>query len=196
MPERMCIVSRVVKPEGELVRFALSPDGKVVPDLARKLPGRGVWASLDPKAIAEAQKRKLFAKGFGAEAEADPALPDLVGRLLLQEAVSLLALARKAGLVTSGFMKVEEALAKGRVKLLLHAKGAGADGTIKLNRKASEDVVVSDLFGASELDLAFGRENVVHAGVAGGSLTEKLLDSLRRWAQYSGFTMNGTDKRR
>ncbi len=196
MPERMCIVSRVVKPEEELVRFALSPEGKVVPDLARKLPGRGVWVSLDEKAIAEAQKRKLFAKGFGAAAEAETDLPELVGKLLRQEAVARLALARKAGLVTSGFMKVEEALAKGKVQILLHAKGAGADGTIKLNRKAAEGVVISDLFGADELDLAFGRENVVHAGVAGGGLTEKLLDSLRRWAQYSGSIMNGTDKRR
>lgn len=196
MPERMCIVSRVVKPEAELVRFALSPEGKVVPDLARKLPGRGVWVSLDAKAIAEAQKRKLFAKGFGAEAEADADLPELVAKLLRQETVSRLALARKAGLAIAGNMKVEEALAKGKVKLLLHLNGAGADGTIKLNRKAPEGTVICDLLGSDELDLAFGRENVVHAGVAGGGLTEKLLDSLRRWAQYSGLTMNGTDKRR
>ncbi|MEO6607540.1 MAG: RNA-binding protein [Aestuariivirga sp.] len=196
MPERMCIVSRVVKPEAELIRFALSPEGKVVPDLARKLPGRGVWVSLDPKAIAEAQKRKLFAKGFGAEAEADVELPELVAKLLRQETVSRLALTRKAGLAIAGNTKVEEALAKGKVKLLLHLKGAGADGTIKLNRKAPEGTVICDLLSAQELDLAFGRENVVHAGVAGGGLTEKLLDSLRRWAQYSGFTMNGTDKRR
>ena len=196
MPDRMCIVSRVVKPEEELVRFALSPDGKVVPDLARKLPGRGVWVSLDPKTIAEAQKRKLFAKGFGADAQADDDLPELVGRLLKQETVSKLAMTRKAGLALAGNTKVEEALAKGKVKLLLHLKGAGADGTIKLNRKAPEGTVICDLLGADELDLAFGRENVVHAGVAGGGLTEKLLDSLRRWAQYSGFTMNGTDKRR
>ena len=196
MPERLCIVSRVVKAEGELIRFALSPEGVVVPDLARKLPGRGVWVSLDSKAVAEAQKRKLFSKGFDTEAKADEALPDLVAKLLLQEAVARLAMTRKAGLATCGYMKVEEALAKGKVRLLLHSKVAAADGTIKLDRKAGPDIAICDLLGSDELDLAFGRENVVHAGVANGGLTEKLLDSLRRWAQYSGVEMNDTDKRR
>ena len=71
-----------------------------------------------------------------------------------------------------------------------------ADGTIKLNRKTGANAVICDLFDGDELDLAFGRENVVHASVANGGLTEKLLDSLRRWAQYSGVEMNDTDKRR
>ena len=79
MPERMCIVSRVVKPEDELIRFALAPDSQVVPDLKRKLPGRGVWVSLDRKMLNDAIKRNMFSRGFGAEAKAGPELADLVG---------------------------------------------------------------------------------------------------------------------
>ena len=52
----MCIVTRVVKDEAELIRFVRSPDGTAVPDLARKLPGRGVWVSLDRAVLAEAVK--------------------------------------------------------------------------------------------------------------------------------------------
>ena len=57
----MCIVTRMVKDEAELIRFVRSPDGVVVPDLARKLPGRGVWVSLDRRLLDQAVARKLFA---------------------------------------------------------------------------------------------------------------------------------------
>ena len=40
---RMCAVSREQRPVDELIRFVLSPQGEVVPDLKRKLPGRGLW---------------------------------------------------------------------------------------------------------------------------------------------------------
>ena len=192
MPERMCIIAREVKPEAELIRFVRSPEGQVVPDLKRKLPGRGCWVSLSHEKVAEAQKRRLFSKAFAADTKSDEDLADRVEKLLKAEAVAALSLTRKGGLAVSGFMKVEEALHKGHIRLLLHVKGASADGTQKLNRKAGPKTEICDLFGSDELDLAFGRENVVHAAAGEGGLTEKLLDSLRRWAQYSGLEMTGS----
>ena len=189
--DRMCIVTRVVKPEDELIRFALSPDGVVVPDLKRKLPGRGVWVSLDRKILGDAIKRHLFSKGFGAGAKVGPELADLVGAQLRKDTLSALSLARKAGLALSGFMKVEEALTKGNVRMVFHASDGSVDGRQKLDRKCASNVVIFDLFASGDLDLAFGKSNVIHAAVANGGMAEKLLDYARKLAQYETLSVTG-----
>ncbi len=189
--DRMCIVTRVVKPEEELIRFALAPDGQVVPDLKRKLPGRGVWVSLDRKILSDAIKRHLFAKGFGLDAKASPELADLVGGLLRKDILAALSLARKAGLALSGFMKVEEALTKGNVRMIFHASDGSVDGRQKLDRKCATNVVIFDLFASGDLDLAFGKSNVIHAAVANGGMAEKLLDYARKLAQYESLSVTG-----
>ena len=183
----MCIVSREVKDEAELIRFVRGPGGVVVPDLARKLPGRGVWVSLDRKVLAEAVKRKLFARGFQAETTIPPDLPDMVAKLLRQQALSLLSLAKKAGEAVAGFMKVEEMLGRGRAKLLVHGTDAAPDGCRKLDRLAEPVVERVVLFETRELDLAFGRPNVVHAAVAKGGLAEKLSAAVRRIETFEGL---------
>ncbi len=183
----MCIVSREVKDEAELIRFVRSPDGVAVPDLARKLPGRGVWVSLDTKILAQAVKRNAFAKAFGAATTIPPDLPDSVSKLLRQQALSLLSLARKAGEAVSGFTKVEEMVNKGRAKLLFHGTDAAPDGCRKLDRLTGAGVERLVLFHSRELDLAFGRSNVVHAAVAKGGLAEKLLAAVRRIETFEGL---------
>jgi uncharacterized protein len=189
--DRMCIVSRIVKSEDELIRFALAPDGTVAPDLKRKLPGRGVWVSLDRKILGDAIKRKMFSKGFGAEAKAGPELADLVGVLLRKETLAALSLTRKAGLGISGYMKVDEALTKGNIRLLFHASDGSVDGRQKLDRKCVENVVIFAHFSADELNMAFGGSNVIHAAVANGGLAEKLLDYARKLAQYETLSVTG-----
>jgi uncharacterized protein len=184
LAERTCIVTREQKPEDQLIRFVMAPDGTVVPDLQRKLPGRGCWVSKSRVHLAEAIKRNAFVRALGEGAKADPGLPDLVDKLMRKEAVAALSLCRKAGLAVSGFMKVEEALGRGHVLALLHAKSAAADGTAKLNRKCGPNAAILDLFSAEELGLAFGRENVVHAALNTGGQSQKLLALARGLAQY------------
>ena len=189
--DRMCIVTRVVKPEDELIRFALAPDGTVVPDVKRKLPGRGVWVSLSRTTLGDAIKRHLFSKGFDADAKAEPALADLVGTLLRKDALSALSLTRKAGLAITGYMKVEEALTKGNVRMLFHASDGSVDGRQKLDRKCAANGVIFSYFTADELNVAFGGTNVIHAAVANGGLAEKLLDYTRKIAQYESLSVTG-----
>jgi len=183
----MCIVTREVKDEADLIRFVRGPGGVVVPDLARKLPGRGVWVSLDREVLAEAVKRKLFARGFQAETTIPPDLPDIVAKLFRQQALSLLSLAKKAGEAVAGFMKVEEMLGRRRAKLLVHGTDAAPDGCRKLDKMAEPGVERVVLFETRELDLAFGRPNVVHAAVAKGGLAEKLSAAVRRIETFEGL---------
>ena len=183
----MCIVSRSVRDEADLIRFVRSPDGVAVPDLARKLPGRGVWVSLDRRMLAEAVKKKLFSRGFAAETTVPPDVADMVSRFLRQHALSLLSLSKKAGEAVAGFMKVEEFVGRGRAKLLFHATEAAPDGCRKIDRLAQPEVEKIVLFQSSELDLAFGRSNVVHAAVAKGGLAEKLSTAVRRIETFEGL---------
>jgi uncharacterized protein len=183
----MCVVTREEADEDALVRFARAPDGNVVPDLQAKLPGRGVWVTCSRKVLADAIKRQAFTRGFEEDCKVPDELPDRVGLLLRKQAVNQLSLARKAGLAVQGFMKVEEALRKTTVKLLLHAQGAGADGVAKLDRLAGGKTIISDSFLGDEMDLAFGRPNVIHAAIAAGGLADRLVVQLQRMANFEGL---------
>jgi uncharacterized protein len=183
----MCAVTREEASEDDLVRFALSPDGVVVPDLAAKLPGRGVWISCSKATLADAIKRQVFARGFEAEAQVPDGLVELVGGLLRKQAVNQISLARKAGVAVQGFTKVEESLRKGHVRVLLHTQGAGDDGVSKLDRLAGATTIVTNSFRSDEMDLAFGRPNVIHAAIAASGLADRLVVNLQRLANYEGL---------
>ncbi len=186
LAERRCIVTRQSLDESGLIRFVRGPGGDVVPDLARKLPGRGVWVSLNRQRVAEAAAKHLFSRGFGAETRADAGLAETISQLLRKSALSYMSLGKKAGEAVAGFTKVEELLGKGRARVLLHAKEAQPDGCRKLDKLAGPDVERSVVFCLDELDLALGRSNVIHAAVAKGGLAEKLLAGLRRIEIYEG----------
>ena len=184
LSERMCIVTREVKDEEQLIRFVRSPDGEAVPDLKGSLPGRGVWVSLSRGKVAEAQRKRLFSRGFHAETQAAESLPELVGGLLRKTALSYLPLARKAGQAVCGFMKVSEFCGRGAARVLIHSEEARDDGRRKLAAAAGPGVETVNLFTGSELDLAFGRSNVVHAALARGGLADKFLAAVRRIETY------------
>jgi predicted RNA-binding protein YlxR (DUF448 family) len=181
--DRMCIVTREVKDEAELIRFVRGPDGTVVPDLNRKLPGRGVWVSLSRARLAEAVKRRAFNRGLG-EVMAATDLPDQVGGLLRKAALSYISLAKKAGEAVAGAAKVEEMVAARRARLVIHAREAAQNGRQKIDSLSGPSVETLSLFTSTELDLAFVRANVIHAAVAKGGLAEKLLQAVRRVEAY------------
>src|SRR6201992_3910939 len=103
---RMCAVTRQVRPIDELIRFVVSPQGEVVPDIKRKLPGRGLWISASRQTVAEAVRRHKFNKGFKRDVRVAATLVADTENLLVRSAVEALAIAAKAGQVVSGFAKV------------------------------------------------------------------------------------------
>lgn len=194
--ERLCVVTRTVRPVAELIRFVIGPEGAVVPDLKNKLPGRGVWVSAVRDAVAKAAERGGFARGFK---RAVPPAPDLAGRteaLLERAALDALGIANKAGLIAFGFGKTEAALERGVAAGLLQATEAAADGVRKLaaaaRRGAKDDGVTLAvtlpvlIFAGEQLDLALGRANVIHAALLAGPATEALLGRYRRLERFRG----------
>ena len=195
--ERLCIVTREVKPVSEMIRFVIGPDQHVVPDLRRRLPGRGVWVTATRAAVAQAVKRRAYARGFKADVGVAPGLADEVERLLERSALDALSIVRKAGRAALGFAQVERALASQPVVALLHAADAGREGVRKLAAARSrlgekaEDVPVMDRFTAAQLDLAFGRPNVVHAALLAGSASDGFLARYRNLERFRAIGPGG-----
>ena len=189
-PERTCIVTRRVGAPEHMLRFVLDPEGNVVPDLKRKLPGRGVWVSLSKVVLAEAVRKKLFARGLKAAARTPATLVDDVDRLLERDVLQSLSLANKAGAVIAGAAKVETALAKRSVRALIQATDGGADGLRKLRQVVTRmtgdpgSVPVIDLFASGQLDLALGRTNVIHAALLAGPASEGFVARCDRLGTY------------
>jgi predicted RNA-binding protein YlxR (DUF448 family) len=189
--ERMCALTREVKPVDQLIRFVLSPDGEVVPDVKRKLPGRGLWIVGTRAAVTEAVKRNVFARGFKRELRAGADLAATSERLLERSALDALAIAGKGGQVVTGAAKVEAALAGDDLVALIHAAEASADGKRKLNaalqRKRAEksgETTIIETFAGEQLDLALSRPNVVHAALLAGPGAETFLARTRRLERF------------
>ena len=139
---RMCAVTREVRPIDELIRFVVSPQGEVIPDLKRKLPGRGLWVSASHRTVAEAVRRNQFSKGFKRDIRAAATLPADTEALLVRSATDALAMVAKAGQVVSGFSKVEGALRDDQVQALIHASDGAADGIRKLDAIVSKSTEI------------------------------------------------------
>ncbi len=189
--ERTCVVTRQTLPVEALIRFVVAPDGTVVADLRRRLPGRGVWVTADADHVATAERKGLLTRAFDGPARVEPGLAGRVEGLLRAAAVGALALARKAGTLVGGYTKVEAALSQGSAVGLIHAAEAGADGVAKLDsaarRRFGEDgLAIIRLLTAEDLDLAFGRTNVIHAALLAGPASTNLLARIRDLDRFCG----------
>lgn len=190
-PVRTCVVTRTAHPPDELIRFVLGPDSQVFPDLANRLPGRGVWVSCDRHAVAAAVTSKAFARSLRRQAAASADLPDLVEQLMVRRALEALSLANKAGRVVAGFTRVVNAIVAGETALLVHGAEASDDGVDKLDRKFQavarqwgRPVPVVRELTVAQLSLAMGRANVVHAALSKGGATANFLKEAMRLARF------------
>jgi predicted RNA-binding protein YlxR (DUF448 family) len=189
--ERYCALTRTLKPVDDMIRFVIGPGDEAVPDLKRKLPGRGIWITATRTALDDAVKRNVFARGFKRNVRVAADLPATTEYLLEQSALDALAIAGKAGQVIGGFAKVEAAIGRDDLKALIHAADASADGKRKLDaalqrknsEKSHEIAVVGGLTGA-QLDLALNRPNVVHAALLAGPVSDTFLARAKRLERF------------
>jgi predicted RNA-binding protein YlxR (DUF448 family) len=198
---RMCAVTRKVRPIEELIRFVVAPTGEVIPDLKRKLPGRGLWVSASRKLVAEAVRRHQFSKGFKRDVRVAPGLAADTENLLIRSVIEALAMAAKAGQVVAGFGKVEDALAQGQARALIHASDGAADGIRKLDATARQNAGINDesnqirvvtALTSEQLDLALGRSNVVHAALLAGPASKTFLSRSQTLVRYRMADDDGT----
>jgi predicted RNA-binding protein YlxR (DUF448 family) len=198
---RMCAVSREVRPIDELIRFVVAPSGEIVPDLKRKLPGRGLWVGASRRMVAEAVRRHHYSRGFKRDVRVAATLPADTEALLERSCSEALAMAAKAGQIVSGYAKVEGLLEQGRAEALIHASDGAADGIRKLDAIAgqrsrnigdSHRLPIVTALTSAQLDLALGRSNVIHAALLAGPASKTFLSRCQILVRYRMDDDDGT----
>jgi uncharacterized protein len=184
-PLRTCIVTGATMAPERMIRFVVGPEGDVVPDLARRLPGRGMWVKAERSAVEQAIAKKAFARAARAAVKAAADLPQRIEKLLLDRALEDLSRARRAGRAVAGFVKVEQMIGQRRAGLAIVASEADGDGLAKL---AATGVTIERLGDAAQLGGVFGREQTVYVGIArddaSGAFIERIASGAARWRRY------------
>lgn len=191
MNSRSCIVTKTETDKGNLIRFVEAPDGTVIPDLKGNLPGRGVWVLGNKKTVAQAVEKKLFAKGFKKQVQADENLTELTGKLIRDKALRALGMAKKAGAIVTGFSKVNNSVRSGKAVMLFHAKDAAEDGKRKLasatafvDHMGGDKIDVFTCWTIDEMSQVLGIDNAVHVVAVYGGATKNLMASVKQMEAY------------
>lgn len=188
-PMRTCIATGEEGAPERMIRFVVGPEGEIVPDLARRLPGRGMWVRAERAALQRAVEKNLFSKAARASVKAPADLVERVERLLLERALGDLGRARRAGRAVAGFVKVEQMIGRGRAGLLVVADGADGDGLGKLQ---ATGLPIERLGDPVSLGGIFGRDQAVYVAIArddaGGEFIQRIAVGAARWR---GFRLNG-----
>ncbi|WP_354433196.1 RNA-binding protein [Martelella mangrovi] len=193
MNARTCIVTRNAGGPDDLIRFVAGPDGQVVPDLKRELPGRGCWVTAERWAVDKAVSKNLFSRALKQKVEAPADLGDMVDVLLARNLAGMINMARKAGEFVAGSAKVDLAVRSGAALAVFHAADAAPDGRRKLDqaRKAfclqmETDGPIPALapFGAAEIDTLLHENAFKHAAALAGKAGEGVVKRAMMLQRY------------
>lgn len=160
------------------MRFVVGPEGALVPDLAGRLPGRGIYLSATREAFERAERKKLFARAARQPVRVPEELADEVEALLARRVVDLISLARKGGLAVTGYERVKDWLQSERADVLIQARDGSGRGKTKLSTPPWGTYV--GCLTAQELGQAFGRERAIHAALGSGGLTARVVEDARK----------------
>lgn len=194
MNDRMCIVTRQSGPAEALIRFVAGPDGTVVPDLKRQLPGRGCSVGVSRALVDQAVKKQIFARALKTDVKALPELGAQVDHLLVTQMTGMMNMARKAGQFLSGTTKVESAVRSGQALAVFHATDAAADGVRKIAqaRKAwmltmeEPEIPAFRLLSFEEMQGLMGDNAFIHAVALAGQAGEGVVKRAKLLETYRG----------
>jgi predicted RNA-binding protein YlxR (DUF448 family) len=198
--DRMCIVTRESGDADSLIRFVAGPDGSIVADLKRQLPGRGCWVKAERALVDKAVARKLFARALKVDVKADPGLGGEVDRLLVLQLAGMMNLARKAGQFITGASKVDQAVRSLEALAVFHATDAAADGVRKIDqaRKATsfvrsdeQEIPSFRFFSEAEMEGLLGQNAFIHAAALAGQAGEGVVKRAIMLEIYRGESRVG-----
>jgi len=161
----------------------VDPSGELVPDVASRLPGRGLWLTPRREVLEGAVARRLFARLARRPVVTPVGLADRVEALLVQRCCDLIGLARRAGLAVAGVEKVREAVRTKKAGILLLALD-GAEGGRRKMRAFGRDMPVAIVLTAAEMGAIFGRDHVVNTAIGDGALSSRLLSVAEKIAGF------------
>ena len=185
---RRCIATGEVQDRSSLLRFVVGPDGELVPDMASRLPGRGLWLTPRRDILESALSRRLFARSARRAITTPAGFADHVEMLLVRRCVDGIGLGRRAGVVVAGFEKACEAVRTGKASLLLLALD-GAEGGRRKLRGLARGLPVAVVLTAAEMGAIFGRDHVVNIAIGDGRLTNRLIAVAEKIAGFRPGTV-------
>ncbi len=168
-----------------MIRFVVSPDRVLTPDLAARLPGRGMWLSARGDVLETARKRGGFARAARGPVTIPADLAVMLQDGLLHRIADLLGFARRAGQAVSGYTKAREWITAHKAGLIVQASDGSTDERARLLSGARDMPVLAVMTG-SKLGAVFGRDHVVHVAVAAGALAQRLVAENGRYAGLAG----------
>ncbi|MCS6855044.1 MAG: RNA-binding protein [Elioraea sp.] len=193
-PLRRCVATGERAERQRMIRFVLGPDRALVPDLAERLPGRGLWLLARRDVLDDPRLARAFARAAKGPVTVPAALREGIERLLRRRIAEHLGLARRAGQAVAGFVAAREWVTAGRAGLIVEALDGAEDGRRKLLSGARDLPVVAPL-AAHELGAAFGREHVVHVALAPGRLAQAIARDAARLAGVRGEAQEGAARK-
>jgi predicted RNA-binding protein YlxR (DUF448 family) len=187
-PLRRCIVTRSQGERARMIRFVLGPDRQVVPDLAARLPGRGMWLSARADVLETARAKGAFARAARGPVTCPADLDAVLRAGLLRRVTDHLGLARRAGQAVAGFGRAREWVTQGRAAGVIQAEDGSVEERARL-LSGARGIWVAWPLPASALGAVFGRDHAVHVAVAPGRLAETLLNEIERLSGMTGQAM-------
>ena len=179
--ERTCIACRIAREKHELVRIVAGPAGILI-DYREKLQGRAAYLCPREACIRKALSNAVLSRALRTSVSA-PDTQEFIGHLagIIREKIrSLLAIARKAGMIAGGYSAVQDALEKKRVHMLLFAEDL-SDGTReKISCKGSIMPPEETIFTRDEYGRLFNRELVGVAGILEEGLAHAIQHEVMR----------------
>ncbi len=182
-----------------MIRFVLAPSGTgggaptLTPDLANRLPGRGMWLSAKADVLERALSRGAFTKAARGPVRVPADLREAIEDGLRRRLRDLVGFARRAGQAVTGFHAVREWITTGRVAVLVEASDGSPAERARL--AGGSDATVVAALTAAELGGVFGRDHAVHVAVAPGRLAKAIgveAARLRGLAAKPGSAGEGT----
>ena len=190
---RKCVATATVLEKSEMLRFVVSPDNVVTPDIKAKLPGRGAWVTAEKAMVEQVIAKNLFNKAFKHKVKIIDDMADLIGDLLKKDVLDALSICRKTGDLQMGHLKAEESILSGRTRIYVVANDAGKDTRKKLTAKMrtiaakkGKKTYIIDHFSTAELVKCLGQSKVIHVAIKTGPMAVSLLAKIEKWDRYNG----------
>ena len=172
--------------ENDFIKFSLSPDNKLVPDLHDKLPGKSIWATTDKALIECIQERKDVKEHFGVSHVFTNDLLFLIKKILRKKIVNSISLAKKAGYLAIGIDTIKAQLKEKKHCLIIVAKEARS---LKNYSFFSSNTIscFENLLYQRDLEKSTGKNNVKYVGILSKNFKKTIQVDLNK---LKGFIDN------
>lgn len=190
--KRKCIVSGKVLEKDFLLRFTVLPDGHLVPDFKKKLPGTGIYVTANRDMLSAAVAKNLFSKTLKQTVRIAPDFVQTIEQLLKKHGLDMVSLSRKAGILRTGYEKVSELVKKGRAAFILEATNAGSDGHNRILSLA-RGLEIFNIYTVEELDKALDKNNTVHIAFEKSEMAKTVEGEFRKISNFLNSTQITAD---